>query len=158
MSGHDEATVVRGPWTGPAIEQPARPAPSAWWRRDDHGRLWAWCSPNGRPHQWHPAPVPLAKVTRGIPGRPPNRDRITMALDARGLYGPEVDEALGVADALDTVVDSWEAGAAVPTEDDVRRLATLTGFLPEWFYRGTLPGPRSAFVCGRGGRRTVTSG
>jgi hypothetical protein len=155
-----EAAVVHGPWTGPVVEQPAPRSRGQWWRRDDHGRLWVWCSPDpdDRTHQWHPAPVPLAKVTKGIPDRSPNRDRITAALDLRAMHGPEVDEALGVADVFDTVVDSWEAGEAVPTEDDVRRLATLTGMLPEWFYAGTLPQAEGAIVCGRGGCRRVTDG
>lgn len=46
----------------------------------------------------------------------------------------EVDEALGVADAFDTVVDSWEAGETIPSEEQVRRIATLTGFPIGWFY------------------------
>lgn len=151
------AAVVHGPWTGPPVTQPTPSRvglPDDWWRRDDHGHLWVWCTPElNTASVWHQAPVPKAKVTRGIPKRSPNRDRITAALDVRGMHGPEVDEALGVNNALDTVVDSWEDGTSVPTEDDIRRLATLTSFAPEWFYRGTLPQLEVAFICGRGGYR-----
>lgn len=145
------ATVAKGPWGSQQVVQLAIPRNGEWWRRDESDQLWVWCSPAlNRARVWRRAPVPMAKVTKGIPKRSPNRDRITAALDLRGMYGPEVDEALGVHNALDTVVDSWEAGSAVPTEDDVRRLATLTSFAPEWFYRGTLPiidGP--VFMCRR---------
>lgn len=151
------ADVIAGPWTGPPVEQPTPSRvglPDDWWRRDDHGQLWVWCSPAFKAApRWCPSPVPMAKVTKGIPARSPNRDRITVALDLRMMHGPEVDEALGVLDALDTVVDSWEDGTAVPSEEDVRRLATLTGFAPEWFYQGTLPQLEGAWLCGTDGCR-----
>jgi len=77
-----------------------------------------------------------------------------MVLDLNGMEGPEVDEALGVADAFDTVVDGWEAGTIIPTVDDVRRLATLTGYAPRWFY---LPDPETGvgFLCGDDGCEVV---
>jgi hypothetical protein len=53
--------------------------------------------------------------------------RITIALDARGLYGPEVDEACG---AAEPDVDLWEAGKLYPTWEQVLLLAKLTGVTP----------------------------
>jgi hypothetical protein len=55
--------------------------------------------------------------------------RITQALDLRGLYGPEVDEAC---DAAEPDVDQWEAGDLYPTWDQVLLLAKLTDFLPKF--------------------------
>lgn len=151
------AGVVQGPWTGPPVKQPtpSRVAlPDDWWRRDGHGRLWVWCTPElGTAFQWHEAPVPMAehtklRATRKL-NRFPDRDRITSALDFRMMHGPEVDEALGVHNAFDTTVDAWEAGTEIPSEDDIRRLATLTGFAPEWFYQDA-PQLEGVFICGRG--------
>ena len=79
----------------------------------------------------------------------PERTRITSALDARGMDGPEVDEALGVANALDTVVDAWVAGEEVPTMEEVRRLAFLTGYSVSWFFGGPLPTLEGVFICRR---------
>lgn len=141
--------VVDGPWGGRPVTQPAPRTREQWWRRDDHGRLWVWCAGElGRAEQWTLAPVPAAALAVPLPDRAPNPDRITAALDLRGLYGPEVDEALGVHNALDTTVDSWEAGTLVPSHDEVRRLATLTGMLAPWFYGGTLPEAEGVFMCG----------
>jgi hypothetical protein len=56
--------------------------------------------------------------------------RITIALDAKGLYGPEVDEACG---AAEPDVDQWEAGVLYPTWDQLRALSELTGCTPEFF-------------------------
>lgn len=63
------------------------------------------------------------------------------------MYGPEVDEALGVSTPTDTTVDAWEAGDLVPSEAEIRRLAMLTGMIPAWFYNGTLP-VIEGFSCG----------
>lgn len=52
---------------------------------------------------------------------------ITHALDARGLYGPKVDEACG---ATEPDVDLWEAGKLYPTWGQVLRLADLCGVTP----------------------------
>ncbi len=93
-------------------------------------------------------PVPMAPMTRSVAGAP-NPSRITAVLDLCGLYGPEVDESLGVADAFDTVVDAWEAGTLVPTLDDMRRLATLTGCDPSWFYGDDMPTMGPTFICRR---------
>jgi hypothetical protein len=49
--------------------------------------------------------------------------RITMALDVRKLYGPEVDIACG---AVEPDVDRWEAGKLYPTWRQVLLLAQLT--------------------------------
>lgn len=61
-------------------------------------------------------------------------DRITQALDLRGLYGPEVDEACK---AQEPEVDQWEAGERYPSWEQLCALADLTGFPPRFF---TTPG------------------
>jgi len=78
--------------------------------------------------------------------------RITLALDAIDAEGPWVDEALG---GQEPMVDQWEAGESVPTREQVERLAELTGFPVEWFYRPAdeLGGEMRLFICERG-RRT----
>lgn len=121
-----------------------------WWRRPDGVLMVRYRNGGGifvsapvRPRgfdKWNPRPA----------NKGPNPKRITLALDAGGFYGPEVDEALGVADAFDTVVDAWEAGTLVPSDEDMQRLATLTGYAPGWFYRDDPPaidGPM--FMCDR---------
>jgi hypothetical protein len=50
--------------------------------------------------------------------------RITWALNAKGLFGPEVDAACG---AAEPDVDLWEAGKLYPTWEQVLLLAELTG-------------------------------
>lgn len=57
--------------------------------------------------------------------------RITMALDLRKLYGPEVDAACG---AAEPDVDRWEAGELYPTWEQLKLLSDLTGLLPKWFF------------------------
>lgn len=140
--------LVHGPWGDRPVTQHIGEGTSRWWERLDNGQLAVWCR-----HEAHRgirvAPVPLAPLTEPLPDRSPNRDRITLALDLHGFYGPEVDEALGVADALDTVVDGWEDGTVIPSHDDIRRLATLTGFLPHYFYAGTLPSTGWSIICSR---------
>lgn len=51
--------------------------------------------------------------------------RITLALDARGLYGPGVDRACGVEEPA---VDEWEAGRLYPTFEQLLALARLTQY------------------------------
>lgn len=80
----------------------------------------------------------------------PNPKRITMALDARGLYGPEVDLACG---AREPDVDRWETGDLVPTPEQLAKLAALTGVTVEFLCDpAPIPGGR-VFVCGRGRRK-----
>jgi hypothetical protein len=80
--------------------------------------------------------------------------RITIALDLCGLDGPGVDAACG---AAEPDVDLWELGLAVPTADQVVKLAALTGFGPAYFYRPIPAGPlvEGITMCGRGGCETV---
>lgn len=56
--------------------------------------------------------------------------RITIALDAKSLYGPEVDEACG---AREPDVDQWEAGELYPTWEQMLLLAELTGCTARFF-------------------------
>lgn len=79
--------------------------------------------------------------------------RITTALDLRGLYGPEVDEACGVAEPA---VDQWEAGEIEPTPEQVARLAELTGFPVAFFYEPVTPGEYGpAWICDRAKRKNA---
>jgi hypothetical protein len=55
--------------------------------------------------------------------------RISMALDSKGLEGPEVDIACG---AQEPEVDLWEAGELYPTWEQVVALAELTGLTPKF--------------------------
>lgn len=75
--------------------------------------------------------------------------RITTALDAHSLYGPEVDRACGVEEPA---VDRWEAGTLYPTWEQLRALATLCEVLPHLF---TIPdtGPIQGFICDRSKRK-----
>lgn len=58
---------------------------------------------------------------------------ITQALDAHGLYGPEVDEACGT---FEPAVDMWEAGQLYPAWAELEALAALTGY-PVGFFTTT---------------------
>lgn len=55
---------------------------------------------------------------------------ITIALDGKRLYGPEVDQACGVPELG---VDLWEAGELYPSFEQLCALATLTRKLPGFF-------------------------
>jgi hypothetical protein len=55
---------------------------------------------------------------------------ITLALDAAGLYGPEVDRACLVDEPG---VDLWEVGKLYPTWRQLCALADLTGNTPSFF-------------------------
>lgn len=74
---------------------------------------------------------------------------ITAALDAKGLYGPEVDEACGVEEPT---VDLWEAGQVYPTWEQLCALAELCQARP-WFFTREIShsGRAPMFMCG--GRR-----
>ncbi|MDX3661252.1 hypothetical protein PV646_28440 [Streptomyces sp. ID05-26A] len=56
--------------------------------------------------------------------------RITQALNAADLYGPEVDLACG---AREPDVDQWEAGELYPTWEQLQLLAKLTGCTARFF-------------------------
>lgn len=90
----------------------------------------------------------------GVTARPVPA-RITMALDLRGLYGPEVDVACG---AVEPAVDLWELGLEVPTWAQLELLSKLVGIPVPWFFRPVeqdeLIG--SGWICirGRGGSCT----
>lgn len=62
----------------------------------------------------------------------PNRKRITLALDFRELYGPEVDRELG---GEEPMVDEWESGDRIPTPEQMCALAKLTSHPLEFFYK-----------------------
>lgn len=89
------------------------------------------------------------KGSAWTPGARPEPSRITHALDNAGpamerLEGPEVDRALGVEEPT---VDLWETGELVPTDEQVRRLAVLTGWPVGWFYQPPLPEYERVFIC-----------
>ena len=81
-------------------------------------------------------------------GQIPTPERITMALDMRDLYGPEVDQALG---GEDPMVDEWESGARVPNLTQVQALAMLTQFPIRFFYLPPPPPLESGWMCGSDG-------
>ncbi|MEU4703416.1 hypothetical protein [Nonomuraea dietziae] len=74
--------------------------------------------------------------------------RITTALDLCGLYGPEVDRALG---GEEPMVDQWETGELVPTSEQIEALATLTGYPAAYFYKPATERAGVAFMCKRSG-------
>lgn len=80
--------------------------------------------------------------------RTPNPSRITLALDLNNMYGEAVDFALGVPSGT---VDQWEEGALVPSEEEVRRLATLTEFATVWFYEPQDVSAPVVTACGEDG-------
>lgn len=63
---------------------------------------------------------------------------ITMALNVRGLEGPEVDVACL---AQEPDVDDWEAGWRYPSWPQFLALCELTGFGPGWFAIDHRPPP-----------------
>lgn len=79
---------------------------------------------------------------------PPTPRRITLALDICGLYGPEVDEALG---GHEPMVDKWETGERVPTKDQVQALAVLTGYPVGFFYLPPPPSLAGGIACSTDG-------
>lgn len=82
------------------------------------------------------------------PGPAPVPARITMALDAKGLYGPEVDLACG---AREPDVDRWEAGTLIPTAVQLRLLAELTGQTVGFFFE-PMPDLGTIWICQRSRR------
>jgi hypothetical protein len=71
---------------------------------------------------------------------------LTLALDAKGLDGPAVDEMFGVAEP---VVDLWERGVLLPTHRQVVLVAQETGMVPNFFYRREAIPMGRTFICGR---------
>lgn len=72
---------------------------------------------------------------------------ITMWLDAKDLYGPEVDRACGVEEPT---VDQWEAGHVYPTWEQLCALAELCGVRPWAFIREISLNDRGRlFLCGK---------
>jgi hypothetical protein len=82
----------------------------------------------------------------------PVPERITAALDIRGLYGPEVDRACGVEEPA---VDLWEAGDLVPTAEQVEALARLTDFPVRFFYLPAPPKIGPVFICSDDGCEVI---
>ena len=88
-------------------------------------------------------------------GKFPTPERITMALDLRELYGPEVDRALG---GEEPMVDEWESGARVPTLEQVQALAKLTDFPVKFFYQPAPPPIDNGWICGADGCAPLDGG
>lgn len=63
--------------------------------------------------------------------RRPTPSRITVALDAAGLFGKQADATLGV---VLGVVDRWETGEVTPTDEQLADLAERAGVTVEWLY------------------------
>ena len=85
----------------------------------------------------------------------PIPERITLALDMRQLYGPEVDRACGVEEPA---VDEWEAGTRVPTPEQIALLAELTNYPVGYFYEPVTVKVHQLIVCDRSkprGKRCV---
>jgi transcriptional regulator with XRE-family HTH domain len=80
----------------------------------------------------------------------PNPKRITLALDAKGLYGPDVDRACGVEEPA---VDQWETGELVPTPEQLVKLAALTGVTVGFFFGDDPPHLGRVFICDRSRRK-----
>jgi hypothetical protein len=81
-------------------------------------------------------------------GKVPTPEWITLALDFCGLYGPEVDQALG---GEEPMVDEWESGERVPDFAQVQALAELTGYTVRWFYQPPRPPLGNGWICGSDG-------
>src|SRR5580700_2707363 len=81
-------------------------------------------------------------------GETPTPERITQALDLCGLYGPEVDQALG---GEEPMVDEWESGARTPSLEQIQMLAKLTGYAVRFFYQPAPPPLGPGWICGTDG-------
>jgi hypothetical protein len=91
----------------------------------------------------------------GVPlGAPVVPVRITVALDARDLYGPKVDRDCGTWEGNPAGdVDAWELGEAVPSREQVRLLAALCEVPVALFYEPLTEDERVGvvYICGRSG-------
>jgi transcriptional regulator with XRE-family HTH domain len=85
-------------------------------------------------------------------GKAPTPERITMALDLRELYGPEVDQALG---GEEPMVDEWESGARVPDFAQVQALAEMTDSPVRFFYEPPPAPLTGGWLCGSDGCHTL---
>lgn len=88
------------------------------------------------------------EAAAGYPGKTPTPERITMALNFCGLYGPEVDAALG---GEEPMVDEWESGERVPSFQQVQALAQMTGYTVRFFYQPPPPPLGNGWICGSSG-------
>lgn len=79
-------------------------------------------------------------------GHTVNPSRITAALDLAGCFGDDTARILG---DLAPLVDAWEDGTAVPTFEQIEKLAAAVGVTPKFFYV-TAP-PMVGWMCGDGG-------
>lgn len=90
------------------------------------------------------------RADRLMASRNPNPERITTALNAAGLWGPEVDRACGVEEPA---VDLWESGELVPSREQMEALARLCGVTPVFFYMDVTP--IAVWICGVDGCHLV---
>lgn len=97
------------------------------------------------PEELWRAPQALLRAAHETGRIAPTPERITLALDLRGLDGPQVDIDCH---AHEPEVDLWEAGLAVPTWDQLAALAQLTGFPIGFFYRPADQITGQVFICG----------
>lgn len=72
-------------------------------------------------------------------------NQITTALNARGLWGPDVDRQCH---AKEPAVDEWEAGTRYPRWDQLEALARLTGYPARFFMLEIEPIPFDATSLG----------
>ena len=82
----------------------------------------------------------------------PNPHQITLALDSRCLYGPEVDSTLG---GREPMVDEWESGKRIPTFEQIMALAYLTEYPILFFYEPDSPDFGPVLLCGADGCEIV---
>ncbi len=154
-----DATIFKGPWKRRALVQ-VTPYDEIlanralqWFERREDGALVIfpeWSNSSG-----FCAPVPMCDEPASYQDTLEKKKRgavqplaITMALNSRGMNGPEVDEALGV---VEPTVDLWESGELTPTHEDVRRLVTLTTYPVGFFYHEHPKHEGVTFMCGEAG-------
>jgi hypothetical protein len=85
-------------------------------------------------------------------GKTPTPERITMALDLRMLYGPEVDQML---EGEEPMVDEWESGERIPSLTQIQALAEMTDFPVRFFYEPPPPPLAGGWLCGSDGCHTL---